>query len=258
MVTISTPRGIVGYDEAGSGDPPIIFLHGVGSDRSVWKPQLDHFGQARRSVAFDYPGYGDSEFVDGATRDDFAASALAAMDSLSISRAHVCGLSLGGVIAIAMHAQAPDRIISLVLADTFAVHPDGDNIYQRSVAASQSMTMAELAEARTGILFGSTATPELRQEVREVMGAIDPRAYLLGAEAVWLADQRDRVSRVRCPTLVLVGDEDVVTPPGLSEELTRLVPGSILELVRGAGHLTNAEQPAQFNRAIESFLSRQR
>ena len=240
----------------GSGDStPIVFLHGVGSDKSVWRPQLEHFGRTRRAVAFDYPGYGESDLVEGATRDNFAASILAAMSALGIGRTHVCGLSLGGVIAMAMHAAASDRCSSLIIADSFAVHPEGQGIYDRSVAASHTMTMRALAEARSGMLLGSTATDELRAEVIDTMAGIDPAAYRIGAEAVWLADQRDRAAAIDVPTLILVGDEDAITPPALSEELHRLICGSRLELIAGAGHLANAEAPRAFNSAIESFLT---
>lgn len=258
MGSIATARGRIGYLEAGGGNAtPIIFLHGVGSDKSVWRPQLDHFGESRRAVAFDYPGYGESELVEGATRDDYAHAMLAAMDELGIGRAHVCGLSLGGVVAIAMHAAAPRRCASLIIADSFAVHPEGQAIYDRSVAASRSMTMRELAEARMGLLLGSAASAELRADVTETMAAIDPAAYRLGAAAVWLADQRDRVSTIDVPTLILVGEEDGITPPALSEELHRIVSGSELVRVSAAGHLANAERPQAFNSAIESFLSDQ-
>ncbi|MCL6698535.1 alpha/beta fold hydrolase [Sphingomonas sp. NSE70-1] len=259
MGHIQTALGRIGYIEKGSGDEtPILFLHGVGSDKSVWRPQLDHFGRSRRSIAFDYPGYGESEFVDGETREDFAAAILAAMDSLEIDRAHICGLSLGGVIAIAMHSVAPERCASLIIADSFAVHPDGQGIHDRSVAASQAMTMRELAEARSGLLLGSEATDALKSEVVDTMTAIDPAAYRLGAAAVWLADQRDRAARIDVPTLVLVGNEDQITPASLSEDLHRLITGSDLLVIDKAGHLANAEQPQAFNSAIESFLSQQR
>src|SRR5512139_3230820 len=146
MATIESSRGKVGFVEQGSGEcTPIVFLHGVGSDKSVWRPQLEHFGQTRRALAFDYPGYGESAFVEGATRDDFAAAILAAMDALKIKKAHVCGLSLGGVVAIALNAAAPDRCASLIIADSFAVHPDGQAIYDRSIAASNDIR--GLAEA---------------------------------------------------------------------------------------------------------------
>jgi 3-oxoadipate enol-lactonase len=255
MGAISTARGRIGFSEAGAGvGLPIIFLHGVGSDKSIWRPQLDHFSQSRRAVAFDYPGYGESEFVEGATRDDFAASILAAMDALGIDQPHVCGLSLGGVIAIAMYAAAPNRCASLIIADSFATHPDGQGIYDRSVAASEAMTMRELAEARSGMLLGSAATDELRREVIATMAEIDPWAYRIGAEAVWLADQRDRASAISVPTLIIVGDEDSITPPALSEELEQLIPDSRLEVISASGHLANAEQPERFNELVDHFL----
>ena len=253
---VRTNRGLIGLAERGGGNAvPIVFLHGVGSDKSVWRPQLEHFGESRRAIAFDYPGYGDSEPAPGASRDDFAAAILAAMDALDIRHAHICGLSLGGVIAIAMHATAPERCASLVLADSFAVHPDGPGIYQRSIDASRSMTMRALAEARVEMLLGSETTPGLRAEVIETMAAIDPDAYRVGAEAVWLADQPDRAAVIGVPALVLCGAEDRITPPALSEGLASLVPGARLQLIAGAGHLANAEQPAAFNIAIEQFLA---
>jgi len=256
MASIATARGRIGFDEVGGGDAtPIIFLHGVGSDKSVWTPQLAHFGRSRRAVAFDYPGYGESDFAEHATRDDFAAAILAAMDALGIERAHICGLSLGGIIAIAIHAAAPGRCASLIIADSFADHPDGQGIYDRSVAASSAMTMRDLAEARTDVLLGSAATPKLRSEIVETMASIDPAAFRLGAAAVWLAEQRERVSEISVPTLILVGEEDSVTPRALSEALQRMVRGSRLKVIPAAGHLTNAEQPELFNSAIESFLS---
>ena len=260
MGSIATARGRIGYIETGTNPAkatPIVFLHGVGSDKSVWRPQLEHFGSTRRAVAFDYPGYGESEFVEGATREDFAAAIIASMDALGIDRAHICGLSLGGVIAIGLHAAAPDRCASLIIADSFAAHPDGQGIYDRSVAASEAMSMRDLAEARAGLLLGSATSDELRSEVVGTMGAIDPRAYRLGAAAVWLADQYERVAKIDVPTLILVGEEDRITPPELSEELARLIGGSTLVRIAKAGHLANAEQPQAFNSAIESFLSKQ-
>lgn len=251
MGSIATARGRIGFLEAGSGgETPIVFLHGVGSDKSVWRPQLEHFGTSRRAIAFDYPGYGESDLVDGATRDDFAASILAAMSALGIGRAHVCGLSLGGVVAIAMHAAASNRCASLIIADSFAVHPQGQAIYDRSVAASHDMR--GLAEARVGALLVSD---ERRAEVIETMAAIDPDAYRIGAKAVWLADQRERAAAIRVPTLILVGDADAITPPALSEELNAMIPGSRLEVIHDASHLANLDKPAEFNRAVDDFLS---
>ena len=256
MAAITTANGKIGVDDRGSGDAtPIIFLHGVGSDKSVWVPQLDHFAPTRRAVAFDYPGYGDSDPWAAATRDDFAAAILAAMDSLDIERAHICGLSLGGVIAIALHAAAPSRCASLILADSFAAHPDGQAIFDRSEAASRTIGMRALAEARADTLLGKAATPAMHAEVIATMSRIDSAAYVLGARAVWLAGQVDRAAAIRVPALVLVGDEDCITPPALSAQLAALIPGAKLEIIVDAGHLANLEQVLAFNTAIDRFLS---
>ena len=252
-VTISNGQAI-GYVEAGSSEATaIVVLHGVGSDKSVWHPQLAHFGQTRRAIAFDYPGYGDSDPApEGTTRDDYAAAILSAMDELGVERAHICGLSLGGVVAIAMHHAAPERCASLILADSFAVHPEGRAIYERSLAGSRDL--AAMAEARVDVLLAQPADPDVRREVVETMSRIDPAAYRIGAEAVWLADQRDRVGAIRVPTLVLVGDQDLVTPDDLSNELVDLIPDARMQVIRGAGHLCNLEGPDEFNADVDRFI----
>ena len=253
MNAIETPLGRIGFGEEDGGGTAIVFLHGVGSDKSVWAPQLAHFGKEGRALAFDYPGYGESGFIAGASRDDFAAAILAAMGALDIQTAHICGLSLGGVIAIAMHAIAPQRCLSLILADTFASHPDGRGIYERSVAASTDLRA--LAEARVDVLLAQPADPVVRAEVVETMARIDPAAYRIGAEAVWLADQRDRAAAIAVPTLVICGAEDKVTPPELSRELAALIPGARYSEIERAGHLSNLEQPDAFNRLVGEFIA---
>ena len=246
---------MIGYEETGSGNvTPIAFLHGVGSDKSVWQPQLRHFGKTRRAIAFDYPGYGDSDPApEGTTRDDFADGILSAMRELGVEHAHVCGLSLGGVVAIAMHHAAPERCASLILADTFAVHPNGQAIFERSLAGSRDLRA--MAEARVDVLIAQPADPAVRSEVVSTMSRIDPAAYRTGAEAVWLADQRDRAAAINVPTLIVVGDQDLVTPLDLSEELMDLVPDSRMQLIEAAGHLGNLEKPEAFNHIVDEFLS---
>src|SRR5206468_2535175 len=162
---------------------------------------------------------------------------------------HVCGLSLGGVVAIALHHLAPHACASLVLADTFAVHPDGRGIYERGVAGSGDL--ASMAEARVDFLLAQPADPAVRREVVATMSRIDPAAYRIGAEAVWLADQRERARDIRVPTLIVCGEDDRPTPPALSEELHALVPGATLRMIAHAGHLTNLEQPTEFNGLVD-------
>lgn len=264
MGRITTAKGAIGVEQFGRAElpedevapTPIIFLHGVGSDKSVWRRQLEHFSPSRHAIAFDYPGYGESDPADSdADHDDFAAVILAAMDALEIERAHLCGLSLGGVVAIAMHHAAPHRCASLIIADSFSAHPDGRGIFNRSVKASRAMTMRELAEERVEMLLAPSAPDALRDEVVATMAAISPDAYRVGARAVWLADQRDRLDGVQVPTLVIVGDQDRVTPPMLSRDVSNRIAGSRLVEIHGAGHLANIEQPAAFNAAVDQFLA---
>ncbi|GAA4024003.1 alpha/beta hydrolase [Sphingomonas swuensis] len=255
MTTIDTRLGTIGYERSGSSGIPLLFLHGVGSNRHAWDGQVERFGAERLTLAMDLPGYGDSALLPGATRDDFAAAALAFLDALSIERAHVCGLSLGGVLAIAMHAQAPERIASLILADTFACHPEGEAILARSLAGMEALGMRGLAESRADALLAQPAAAAVKTAVIETMAAIDPAAYVLAAKAVWLADQRREARAIECPTLILCGSEDRITPPSLSDELKDLIAHATLVEITGAGHLPNLEQPAIFDRIVAAFLS---
>lgn len=257
MGEIATSRGSVGIEQVRpqhGEELPMLFLHGVGSDKSVWQPQLEAFGHFQHVIAADYPGYGESDFHPDATRDDFAFTMLALLDALGIERAHICGLSLGGVIAIAMAARAPDRIASLTLADTFAIHPEGQAIHDRSIAGAEMHGMGGLADARVDALLGSDPPPGLREEVVSTMAEIPLAAYRLGARAVWLADQRARAAAIDAPTLILCGEEDQITPPALSEDLAGLIPHARLAFIAGAGHLANAERPTTFNARLREHL----
>jgi 3-oxoadipate enol-lactonase len=111
-----------------------------------------------------------------------------------------------------------------------------------------------MAEARVDILIAQPADQAVRTEVVETMARIDPAAYRIGAEAVWLADQRKRAQAIDVPTLILVGDQDLVTPPELSSELLDLIPDARMQVIAGAGHLGNLEKPDEFNRIVGDFV----
>jgi 3-oxoadipate enol-lactonase len=151
-----------------------------------------------------------------------------------------------------MHHAWPKRIASLILADSFAQHPEGRAIYDRSIGASDNLRA--MAENRVDVLLAQPADPAVRSEVVETMARIDPAAYRIGAAAVWLADQRDRASAIRVPTLVLCGADDRVTPPALSNALARLVPGAQSETIARAGHISNLERADDFNLLVGAFI----
>jgi 3-oxoadipate enol-lactonase len=245
----------IGYKEKGSGDA-IIFLHGVGSDKSVWDGQLEYFSRKWRAISLDYPGYGDSDLPEGSlTREDIGRYLFGAMDGLGIKSAHVVGLSMGGVMALEMVRQQPARPRSLTLADTFAKHPDSDRILERIQKAMASMSMREFAQARVSVLVAPNASDALKQEVVETMAKIDKRTYAWSSVAVWTADYRNDLPGIKIPTFIVVGEHDQVTPRALSEELHQGIPGSKLEIISGAGHIANRDTPDAFNRLVEEFIS---
>jgi len=144
----------IGYSERGDG-AALVFLHGVGSDKSVWDRQIAFFSKQWRAVALDYPGYGESDLP----THDLDCRAIAgyvsgALDAIGIAAAHLVGLSMGGVIALEIARQQPDRLRSLTLADTFAHHPDADGIVARSRQAIETMPMRAFAcKVRTIMSF---------------------------------------------------------------------------------------------------------
>ena len=138
MPRVITNNGYdIGYEEAGEGEAtPIVFLHGVGSDKSVWRPQLEFFAQSRRAIAVDYPGYGDSDPApEGTTRDDYASAIISAMHELGVDRAHVCGLSLGGIVAIAIAHADESRCASLIVSMRPFLHPSSSRGAVRTASA---------------------------------------------------------------------------------------------------------------------------
>jgi 3-oxoadipate enol-lactonase len=244
----------IGYSERGGGDA-ILFLHGVGSDKSVWDRQLDHFSRHWRAIALDYPGYGESSQPMGALdRSAIAGYVLGALDRLGIAAAHVVGLSMGGVIGLEMAIQQPSRLRSLVLADSFAWHPDADAILARTRNALATMTMREFAEARVHVLLAPGAADELKREVVETMSRIDKRAYAWASVAVWTPDYRADLPRITVRTLVVVGEHDQPTPPALSQALQAGIRGARLAVIPNAGHISNIDNPAAFNQAVEECI----
>lgn len=246
----------IGFDTAGDGESlPLVFLHGVGSDKSVWEFQLKESSKKRRVVAFDYPGYGESDLPpNDLTRGEIAAYIFGAMDALSIEKAHVCGLSMGGVIALEMFAQNPNRIASLILANTFAKHPNGAAMANRSTDFVQNHSMREFAEQRIGFLVAPETDGAIWREVVEAMAQIDKKSYRWASAAVWTADYTDLLPKINVPTLVIGGDLDQPTPPDLSRDLAENIRSAKMAIILGAAHLSNLDQPDAFNRLVEMFV----
>ncbi len=247
----------IGYRQSGkaNGNLPIVFLHGVGSDKSVWSEQIDYFSKSRRAAAFDYIGYGESDLSPrDLTREEIASFVFDSMDALKIEKAHVCGLSLGGIIALEMFKQSPERIKSLILADSFAKHPKADEIIERTFSLVEKITIREFAEQRVELLLMPDAPESIRNKVVETFSKIHKQTFRWASRAVWTPDYRGILSSVNVATLVLVGEHDRITPIELSEELAENIRGAKLEIIKNASHLSNLDQPQIFNDLIENFI----
>jgi 3-oxoadipate enol-lactonase len=255
MARIQTAMGQIGYLAEGAGDA-LVFLHGVGSDKTVWTEQIAHFSRNWRAIALDYPGYGESDLPDhDLDRPAIGAALWAALDALGVAQVHLAGLSMGGVMALEMRRSQPERIRTLILADTFAWHPQAEMLVARSHTAIQQMTMREFAEARVSGLLAPTATEASKAAVIHQMGGIDKRTYYWSTLAVWTPDYRSDLARITQPTLILVGEHDHVTPPALSEALHAGIAGSRLVVIPAAGHISNLDNPTAFDTAISAFLA---
>lgn len=254
MARIQAGDLALGYDAMGGGEA-VVFLHGVGSDRSVWAAQVAYFAKSWRAIALDYPGYGESDLAGrDLQRHDIASYVFMALDALGVASCHVVGLSMGGVIALEMHRQQPQRLRSLTLADSFAQHPDADGIIERSLNAIATMSMREFAEKRVQALLTPSAPPERRQEVIDPMGRIDPATYAWATRAVWTPDYRADLPTITMPTLILVGADDQPTPVALSEALHAGIPHAQMVIISNAGHISNLDNPTAFDAAVEAFL----
>lgn len=253
--------GDLAYDVTGQG-PALLFLHAFPLGLVMWDPQVPAFAPSHQVIRFDARGFGGSPPGDGLlTMERIADDAVGLLDHLGVSRAIVCGLSMGGYAALALVRRHPERLKALVLADTRA---GADSDAARAARASQADKVrregsAALADVVLPKLVGETTQkqrPELVARLRDVIGRNPPRGIadaLAGLAA--RADSAPTLREVRVPTLVICGAEDTLTPVAESEALVRGIAGSRLEIIPAAGHLSSAENPEAFNAALRGFLT---
>ena len=249
----------VAWREAGEG-PVVVFLHGLGGSRTAWEPQLAALADDFRCVAGDLPGYGASPPLDGPlTFPALADAVVGLLDTLGVERAPLVGLSLGGMIALHTALERPDRVSGLVLLDTspaFGLDGTDPDEWQaaRLTPLDAGLTPADVAEdvlrSVTGAGFGGEA---LDQGVA-AMARIPSEGLRAVIDLLPTHDVRARLGEISAPTLVVVGEHDAETPPAYSEALAAGIPDARLEIVAGAGHLTNLEQPEAVNRLLAGFL----
>ncbi len=247
----------IAYDAVDAGGSAVVFLHGVGSDRAVWREQLADLGDDHRAIALDFRGHGESQIPAAPIdRAAFAADVEGLLNALDIPHAHLVGLSMGGVIALETYSLYPERVLSLTLADTFAAFPGWEEGMKQRERDLQLMSMREIAEARIPACLRPDPDPEKLVAAIEQMANKDKRVYAESSAATWSPDYRSLLGRITVPVLILWGEHDTITPRRLSEELHAGIHGSRCIAIPNAGHISNLDNPAAFNAAVREFLFR--
>ncbi len=249
------------FEEKGAG-PAVLLLHAFPLSSQMWSTQMASLKDAFHVVAVDFPGFGQSRPLGGrATMDLFAQAALAVLDALAVKRAAVLGLSMGGYVSFALHARAPDRVAALGLCDTRAGidTEEGRKGREANAQAVEREGSGVLVERMMSALLSKGASPSTRAEVERLIRAT-PREGAAAALRAMAAreDFSNRLAGITCPTLVLVGADDTLTPPSEAQRMARDVPGSIYREIPRAGHLSHFEQPDAFNAAVREFLEQAR
>ncbi len=248
------------------GTRTLILLHAFPLSADQWLPQLARVPVGWQFIAPDIrgfrgmgPAFEDAQ-LGGATMDDYAGDVLELMDHLDVGKAAICGLSMGGYVAMAMVARAPQRVTHLVLADTkmTADTDDGRAGRDKMRALVDAEGPAAIATAMLPKLLGATAhrdQPDLEIAVRRLI-EVNRTESIAGAIGA-LKSRPDRtaaLAAVRVPSLIMCGEEDALTPIADSRAMAETIPGATLTAIPQCGHLSNLEQPLLFNAALQAFL----
>lgn len=250
------------YEIHGAGEP-LVLIQGLVADATAWAPQIPAFQKHFTVVAFDNRDVGrGSMAVDPYSIGDMAEDTAALMDALGIKQAHILGVSMGGLIAQELVLGHPGKVRPLILGCTMAQvarfhvsileswkwmkHRDPDNEVLPIEGIVWGMTH--------NFLKNSEAVDAMIAYMRNPQFPVSPEAFGRQADAVMGFDALDRLGAVKVPTLVLVGDQDILTPPWASRELAAAIPGAKLQVVEGGGHGFFLEIPDRMNQAVIDFL----
>lgn len=252
------------YVEVGAGEP-LVLVMGLGADHLAWGFQLPAFAERYRVIAFDNRGAGQTDAPDHPyTTAMMAEDTVGLMDALGIGRAHVLGVSMGGMIAQEIALDHPERVRSLQLHCTLG-RPDAYLKAQLAAGRIQRRKLTREEAMRAGYVWlFAPATYEERPEFVEMIldnALANPHPMSLTGferqcDAVQTHDALDRVAAIRCPTLISVADQDILVPPRFSRALAERIPGAELRTIEGAGHGYFWERPDVFNAMCLDFLSR--
>jgi 3-oxoadipate enol-lactonase len=248
------------YDLTGEG-PPIVFAHSLAMDRTLWHAQERHFSPRHRVLTYDARGHGASDKPPGPyTIEQFGEDLYAVMRAAGIARAVVVGLSMGGMTAQALAIAHPEVVEALVLADTTCWYgPEAPQAWGQRAQQAEAEGLASLLDFQVTRWFAERTRAERRDLVEQatrVFLANDVAAYAASCRMLGALDLREGVAQLRCPTLVLVGDEDYATPPAMAEDLQRRIPGADLVVLPGVRHLSAVEAPDVVNAHIDTLVAR--
>ena len=252
------------YTDEGQGTP-LVFLHAFPLSKVMWQPQVHSLMDSYRVITLDLRGHGESDaLLWNFTLDDYAMDAIGLLDHLNIAQAVFIGLSMGGYTLLSLYRNFPDRVKAMVLADTRA---QADS--QEGKAGRRAMTQLAHQEGASAIadvmlpklLAPSTAQqrPDIVDQVRTMILQSPTSGIIVDLMAMAARpDSTDLLSTITCPTLVVVGEEDVATPVAESRYMADRITGSTLVTIPRAGHLSNFEQPTAFNQSLQNFLATRR
>ncbi len=250
----------VGYDDVGSGDP-IVFVHGFPHRRTLWAPQLGALVDRARCIAIDLRGFGESTAEGSGSVDTYADDVVALLDNLRVERAVICGLSMGGYVSLALWRRHPERVRGLVLMDTRAGADSPEGVAKRKemIVLARERGSGGVADATiTGMVGKRTRErcPEVVDAVHRMLESASVEGIVAALEAMMnRPDSTQTLATIDVPTLIIVGEEDALTPPSESRAMHAAIPGSTLEIIPGAGHVSNFERPAPVNHVLSEFLA---
>jgi pimeloyl-ACP methyl ester carboxylesterase len=252
----------LGYDDSGRGTP-LLLLHGFPHDRSIWAPVRSALAGRARCIAPDLRGFGESTTHGPFSMDQYADDLVALLDRLQLATVVVAGVSMGGYVAMALWRRHPGRMRALVLCNTRAEADDLEGRRKRDDLVAVARREGARAIA-TRLLPGMVgrSTRERRPEVVQQLQAVMARQPVAGIAGALVAmrdrpDSRDTLGTISVPVLVLVGDEDALTPVRDAEVLASALPAAArvrLEIVAEAGHVTCLERPSATTHALTDFI----
>lgn len=241
----------------------LVLVHAFPLHAGLWEPQLALSAKGWRVIAPHLRGLGpDAVDAPATSMDDFAADVIDLLDHLHIEDAVLGGLSLGGYVVFAMLRHAPTYARGLILADTRpqADAPAALEGRKRMIEMATISGPEAIATEMLPKLLGDTTRRDRPAVVDQVTAMIrsNTGAGIAGALTAMMhrPDSTPLLATIRCPTLVVVGSEDTLTPPAVSEEMARAIPGADLSVIDGAGHLANLERPDAFTDVVAAFLAR--